>query len=99
MNGIGAQVKATVNSKKGLRPMTSDSAPTRGALRNERIPYKTDRQKSVISQYILVESVTGLDIRLDYFVDITHTERNRLCKTLLSLYCIGVNARRLQERK
>ena len=61
MNGIGAQVKATVNSKKGLRPMTSDSAPTRGALRNERIPYKTDWQKSVISQYILVESVTAVD--------------------------------------
>jgi len=38
MKGIGAQVQATVSIRKGFLPIVSDIAPTRGALRKERIP-------------------------------------------------------------
>lgn len=41
MRGMGAHVKKTVSSKKDLRPQTSDSAPIRGALRNDNRPWKT----------------------------------------------------------
>ena len=38
ISGMGAHVKDTVSNKKGLRPQTSDKAPTRGALRKDKIP-------------------------------------------------------------
>lgn len=38
INGSGAHVKATVISKKNLRPHTSDSAPINGADKNDKIP-------------------------------------------------------------
>lgn len=38
ISGIGAQVKATVISKKNFRPHTSDKAPINGAERKDKIP-------------------------------------------------------------
>ena len=38
IRGMGAQVKETVRSRKGLRPHTSDSAPISGAARNDNMP-------------------------------------------------------------
>ena len=38
MSGIGAHVKKTVSRRKDFRPHTSDSAPIRGALRNDSRP-------------------------------------------------------------
>ena len=38
MSGMGAHVKKTVSSRKDFRPHTSDSAPIRGALRNDNSP-------------------------------------------------------------
>lgn len=38
ISGIGRQVKNTVISRNSLRPQTSDRAPTRGALRKDRMP-------------------------------------------------------------
>ena len=37
---MGAQVKKTANIRNDLRPQASDSAPSRGAERNDRIPCK-----------------------------------------------------------
>lgn len=39
ISGIGAQVKNTVMSKKNFLPHTSLSAPIKGALRNDRMPF------------------------------------------------------------
>lgn len=38
IKGIGIQVKNTVNNKNNFRPQTSDKAPIKGALKNDRIP-------------------------------------------------------------
>jgi len=38
INGRGAHVKLTVRIRNGLRPQTSDSAPTSGAHRKDNIP-------------------------------------------------------------
>lgn len=38
IRGMGMHVKNTVMSRNSFRPHTSDSAPTRGALRNDRMP-------------------------------------------------------------
>ena len=38
MSGMGVHVKKTVSSRKDFRPHTSDSAPIRGALRNDNSP-------------------------------------------------------------
>lgn len=53
ISGMGAHVKKTVSSKKDLRPQTSDSAPMRGALRNDNRPWKTteiERQRQKMGQ-------------------------------------------------
>ena len=47
INGIGAQVKNTVTSKKNFRPHTSDKAPTSGALKNDNNPYEEKKKKLV----------------------------------------------------
>ena len=44
IKGIGAHVHATVINRKGFLPITSDKAPTIGALRNDNIPYKMYRE-------------------------------------------------------
>ncbi len=38
--GIGAQVKTTERSRKYFLPQASDSAPSRGADKNDRMPYR-----------------------------------------------------------
>jgi hypothetical protein len=40
MSGMGKHVKKTVMRRKILRPNTSDKAPMRGALKNDKIPLK-----------------------------------------------------------
>ena len=40
INGIGKQVKNTVIRRKNFLPQTSDRAPIRGALKNDKIPCK-----------------------------------------------------------
>ena len=40
INGIGKHVKKTVINKKTLRPHISDIAPIKGALKNDKIPFK-----------------------------------------------------------
>lgn len=39
-NGIGTQVNPTVSRTNDFLPQTSDRAPMRGALRNDKNPYK-----------------------------------------------------------
>jgi hypothetical protein len=41
INGIGRQVKKTDNNKNTFLPQISDIAPIIGALKNDKIPYKT----------------------------------------------------------
>jgi hypothetical protein len=38
ISGMGTQVKKTVMRRKNFLPQTSDSAPIRGALRNDKMP-------------------------------------------------------------
>lgn len=38
IKGMGRQVKKTVTSRKSFLPQTSERAPTKGALRKERMP-------------------------------------------------------------
>jgi len=38
IRGIGAQVMNTVTTRKYLRPHTSDKAPNKGALKNDKTP-------------------------------------------------------------
>ena len=40
--GMGRHVKNTVSSRNDFLPQTSDNAPIRGALRNDRRPWKSD---------------------------------------------------------
>lgn len=49
MKGMGAQVKKTVMRRKDFLPQMSDSAPIRGADRNDRRPWTVQTQRNVIS--------------------------------------------------
>lgn len=54
MKGMGAQVKKTVMRRKDFLPQMSDSAPIRGADRNDRKPFAGTQQRTLVLRKMLV---------------------------------------------